>query len=205
VEARRVTAWREITTPDTGNFPTVLEWDMGPPRVADSVSLESGWSGLAAREAGESFRCEGRFLSAPTDTAKYFAERVKPVEALDPKRVERWLADLDSDEFAVREAASKALEGLGQEAIPYLEATLKNTQSAEVRGRVTRILEHRWGAALPSEQLRQVRAVMVLERIGDGEAKDLLKKWAGGPAGARLTVEAAAALTRLGVASKTKR
>jgi RNA polymerase sigma factor (sigma-70 family) len=188
-------------SPDT----TVLAWDLRPPRVADSVSLDSAWNALAAREAGESFRSEGRFLSAPADTAKYFAERVKPVEALDPRRVQRLLADLDSDEFAVREAASDTLEGLDQQALPYLESTLKSTQSAEVRKRVNRILERRWGAAIPSDQLRQVRAVAVLERIGDGESKDLLKRWAGGPAGALLTMEAAAALQRLEAASKTKR
>ena len=44
----------------------------------------------------------------------------------------------------------------------------------------------------------------VLERIGDGESKNLLKKWAGGPAGALLTTEAAAAVKRLEAASKTK-
>src|SRR5262249_35934398 len=159
---------------------------------------------LAAREAGESFRSEGRFSSSPADTAGYFAERVKPAEALDPKRVQRLLADLDSDDFAVREAASEALEGLDQQALPYLESTLKTTESAEVRKRVNRILERRWGAALPSEQLRQARAVAVLERIGDGESKDLLKKWAGGPAGALLTTEAAAAWKRLEAVPKTK-
>jgi HEAT repeat protein len=183
----------------------VLAWDTQPPRVADSVSLESAWDALAAREAGESFRSEGRFLSAPADTARYFAERVKPGEAPDPRRVQRWLADLDSDDFAVREAASNALEGLDQQATPYLESTLTSTESAEVRERVKKILERRWGAAIPPEQLRRVRAMMVLERIGDAESKDLLKKWADGPEGALLTMEAAAALQRLEAGSKTRR
>jgi RNA polymerase sigma factor (sigma-70 family) len=184
---------------------TVLAWDMQPPRVADAVSLESAWNALAAREAGESFRSEGRFLSAPADAVKYFAERVKPLEAPDPGRVRQLLADLDSDDFAVREAASQALGGLDRQAIPYLESTLQSTESAEVRDRVKRILEKLWGVAIPSEQLRQVRAVAVLERIGDGESKNLLKQWAGGPAGALLTMEAAAAWKRLEAASKTKR
>jgi RNA polymerase sigma factor (sigma-70 family) len=188
-------------SPDT----TVLAWDMRPQRVADSVPLERAWDALAAREAGESFRSEGRFSSSPGDTAKYFAERVKPAEALDPKRAQRLLADLDGDEFAVREAASKELAELDEQAIPYLESTLKSTESSEVRERVNKILERRRGAAISSEQLRQVRAVVVLERIGDGESKGLLKKWAGGPAGALLTREAAAALKRLEAASKTKR
>jgi RNA polymerase sigma factor (sigma-70 family) len=184
---------------------TVLAWDLRPPRVADAVSLESAWDALAAREAGEAFRSEGRFLAAPAETARYFAARVKPAEALDPRRVQRLLTDLDSDKFAVREAASNALEGLDEQAVPYLEATLKTTASAEVRHRVSRILERRWGAAIPLEQLRQVRAVVVLERIGDGQSRNLLKQWAGGPAGALLTMESAAALKRLEAASKTKR
>jgi RNA polymerase sigma factor (sigma-70 family) len=184
---------------------TVLMWDMRPPRVAGSVTLESAWNDLAKREATESFNSEGRFLAAPEGTVTLFAEKIKPVEALDPMRIQRLLTDLGSDEFAVREAASKALAGLDEQVTPYLEATLKSTESAEVRVRVTRILEQKRTAAFPSEQIRQIRAVMVLERIGDGEAKCLLKRWAGGPVGARLTMEAAAALKRLEAVSKANR
>jgi hypothetical protein len=70
---------------------------------------------------------------------------------------------------------------------------------------VTRILEQRRGAALTADQIRQIRAVMVLEGIGDGEAKDVLKLWAGGPVGTRLATEAAAALKRLEAVSKVNR
>ncbi len=184
---------------------TVLVWDTRPPRVAGSVSLESAWNDLAKRDAAESLQSEGRFLRTPADAVKFFAERIKPVETLDPKRVERLLADLDSNAFAVREAASKALAGLDGQAMPYLEQTLKRTDSAEVRVRVTRLLEQRRGTALTADQIRQIRAVMVLERIGDGEAKDVLKRWAGGPMGARLTTEAAAAVKRLEAVSKVTR
>jgi WD40 repeat protein len=184
---------------------TVLVWDMRPPRVAGSVTLESAWNDLARRDAAEPFKSEGRFLMSPAEAVTFFAERIKPVEALERKRVGRLLADLGSDEFAVRETASEALAGLNEQATPYLEETLKSTDSAEVRVRVTRILEQRRGAALTADQVRQVRAVMVLERIGDGAAKELLKRWAGGPVGARLTTEAAAALQRLEAVSKVDR
>jgi len=169
------------------------------------VTLESAWNDLAKRDAAESFQSEGRFLGAPADAVKFFAERIKPVETLDPKRVERWLADLGSEVFAVREAASKALHGLDERAKPYLEETLKSTESAEVRVRVKRILEQQQGAAITSEQLRQIRAVLVLELIGDGESKNLLKRWAGGPVGAVLTREASLALKRLEAGSKANR
>jgi hypothetical protein len=72
-------------------------------------------------------------LAAPADAVKLFTEKIKPVEALDPKRIQRLLADLGSDEFAVREAASKTLQGLNEQTIPYLEETLKNTASAKMK------------------------------------------------------------------------
>jgi RNA polymerase sigma factor (sigma-70 family) len=184
---------------------TVLAWDTRPPHVADSVSLETAWNALATRESGESFKSEGRFLAAPADAVKFFAEKIKLVEALDPKRIQPWLADLGSEEFAVREAASKALAGLDEQVIPHLEETLKTTKSAEVRDRVRRLLQQQRGAAITPEQLRQIRGVMILELIGNGESNNLLKKWAGGPEGALLTMEATVALKRLEAVSKTKR
>jgi hypothetical protein len=184
---------------------TVLAWDIRPPRVADSVSLESAWNDLATKGAGESFKTEGRFLAAPAEAVKLFAEEVKPVEVLDPKRMQGLLADLGSDKFAVREAASKALQGLDQQAKPYLEATLKSTASAEVRVRVEKILKQQRGVAITSEQIRQIRGVMVLEMLGDGESKNLLRRWAGGPVGALLTMDASVALKRLEAVSKANR
>lgn len=184
---------------------TVLAWDTRPPRVADSVSLESVWEDLAKREAAVSFRSEGRFLATPADAVKLCSEKVKPVEALDTKRIQRLLAELGSNEFAVREEASKAILGLNEQTVPYLDATLKSTESAEVRVRVEKILDQRRGAARTSEQLRLIRGVMVLELIGDGESKNLLRKWAGGPAGAQLTLEASLALKRLDGADQAKR
>jgi RNA polymerase sigma factor (sigma-70 family) len=181
---------------------TVLARDVRPPRVAVSVPLERAWNDLATKEAGKSFQSEGRFLATPADTVKFFAEKVKPVTALDPKRIRRLLADLGSDEFTVREAASQALHGLDEQAIPYLEATLKSAVSLEVRLRVQRILEQKQETAITTEQLRQIRTVTVLERIGDGASKHLLKKWASGPVGALLTREASAALKRLETVSK---
>jgi len=184
---------------------TVLAWDIRPPRVADSVSLQSAWNNLAAKDARESFQSEGKFLAKPAEAVKFFAEKIKPAQALDPKRIQRLLTDLGSDQFAVREAASKALHALDEQAMPYLEKALASAASLEFSVRAKRILEQKQGAALASEQLRRIRAVMVLERIGDGEAKGLLRRWTSGPVGARLTMEAFAALERLEGASKGKR
>ena len=102
----------------------------------------------------------------------------------------------------------KASKKAGEHAIPYLEEALKNPGSLEIRLRVKPILEQKQReqrAGLNPERLRQIRAVRVLEWIGDGESKNLLKRWAGGSVGAQLALEAAAALKRLEVVSKAKR
>jgi hypothetical protein len=177
---------------------TVLAWDLRPPRVAGSAPLDDAWKGLAAGDASEAFKVEGRFLSAPAETVKLFAKRIKPPPALDPKRMRQWLADLGSDDFTVRDAAARSIVELDHQAIPYLEAALKTGGSLEARRRMEQLLEQQRGTALAPELVRQMRAVMVLELIGDDAARGLLKQWAAGPAGARLTMEASAALQRLG-------
>jgi hypothetical protein len=144
-------------------------------------------------------------LAEPAAAVQFFAEKIKPAEALEPRRIQRLLADLDSDQFAAREAASRALRELDQRVIPYLEEALKSAASAEVRVRVKKLLEEKQRAAITAEQLRQIRGVMVLELIGDGAAKNLLRRWGSGPGGALLALEASAALKRLEAVSKGNR
>jgi RNA polymerase sigma factor (sigma-70 family) len=182
---------------------TVLAWDLRPPRVAGSVPLDEAWKVLAAGEASEAFKVEGRFLSAPVETVQLFAKRIKPPPALDPKRMRQWLADLDSDEFTLRDAAARSIAELDHQAIPYLEAALKTAVSLEARRRMEQLLEQQLGGTITPEQLRKSRAVMILELIGDDAARGLFKQWAAGPAGARLTMDASASLRRLGVREST--
>src|SRR5262249_41748250 len=100
---------------------TVLAWDIRPPRSAATGSLETAWGDLAKRESSEALKAQARFLAAPAETVKLFAEKIKPVEMPDGNRIQQLLADLDSTQFAVRESASRALSDLGQQATPALE------------------------------------------------------------------------------------
>ncbi len=52
-------------------------------------------------------------------------------------------------------------------------------------------------AVLPSESLRGLRALHALEQIGTTDARELLRKLAGGAPEARLTREAKASLDRV--------
>ncbi len=107
----------------------------------------------------------------------------------------RLLSELDNDDFAVREKASKELAKLGELTLPALEKALAGDPSPETRYRVERLLEK---LSTPSpDRLRTSRAIMVLEQIGTTEAKQLLETLAKGADGALLTEEAKAARRRM--------
>jgi hypothetical protein len=63
-----------------------------------------------------------------------------PRGPLDRKKAQKWLAELDDDSFATREAASRGLEKLGAAAKPLLREALKGRPSPEVRRRVGALL-----------------------------------------------------------------
>jgi hypothetical protein len=121
-------------------------------------------------------------------------QRIKPV---DTKRLERLLADLDSDKFAVRERASGELKALAEHAVPALRMALAGKPSLESRRRLEALLHQLESASLSPETVRQIRAVEALEAIGNAEARRLLGQLAAGPPAARLTQEAQASLGRL--------
>jgi hypothetical protein len=107
------------------------------------------------------------------------------------------VADLDHDQFAVREKAMAELEMLGEWAEPALRKILESDPSTETRRRVERLLEQLDRLTVAGGRLRTLRAIEVLEHIGTPEARRVLEMLAGGFSGSRVTREAKAALDRL--------
>jgi hypothetical protein len=128
----------------------------------------------------------------------FLRRRLRPV-AVDPRRVARWLAELDSDHYASRERASRALEALSEAVEPQLRQALAGKPPPEARRRLERLLKQVRGERLspPPQRRRAVRAVEVLERIGNAEARQVLAALARGAPTAALTVDAKGALERL--------
>jgi hypothetical protein len=181
---------------------TALVWDVARlvPRPAagalGAAELESLWKDLASADAGRAFRAVVALSAAPGKAVPWLAERLRPVPAPDARCVARLIARLDSDDFAVRTSAERGLERLGDQASPALRQALEARPTLEVRQRIQRLLDRR--NRLPAEELRLLRGVEVLERMGTKEARALLGVLAKGAAGARLTRDAQAALRRLG-------
>ncbi len=177
---------------------TILLWDIPPlPRETEKWTgkeLEALWADLADADAARTWRAVWRMADA-RDALAFLRGRVKPHPIAAEDVMRKLLADLDSDLFEEREAAAKRLKVLGLQAEPALRAALGAKLSLEQRRRIESILGAMSEPEKPApEELRQLRALIVLERIGTPEARRLLEEAAKGPPSARLTRQALSSL-----------
>ena len=136
-------------------------------------------------------------IAAPAQSVSFLRGRLKPVPAVDGGQIQRWIVDLGSDQFKVRDAALKQLHKAGEQVQMPIELAIKADPPLEMRRRLKQILEAANVSPGP-ETVRTIRAIMVLERIGSTEAQAVLETLARGAPGTRATEEAGAALKRLG-------
>ena len=162
----------------------------------DNNGLASCWAELASDDAAQAHRAIGTLARASKQSVPFLRQRLKSIAAFDPERIHQWIAGLDSDKFAVRQAAAKSLEAVGGQVQPHIQKALKAGISLEARRRLEQILNDVTGVP-GQEPLRTVRAIMVLERIGSADAKAVLETLARGAPGACETEEAKASLQRL--------
>jgi WD40 repeat protein len=183
---------------------SLVLWDM--PRAKKSrqqmvkpseEEFGARWSELSDPDALTAYRAIGKLIQSPQQTVAFLAQRLKPVAPVDQKRLAQLIADLDHARFADRETASRELEKLGTLSEPALRKALKNHPSAEARRRAEQLLQKLVSDISPPETLRTVRAVEILEAIGEPDACPLLESLAKGAPEARLTQEAKASLERL--------
>src|SRR5262249_43003142 len=116
----------------------VLLWDLRS-GSATTTSLDTLWADLASDDAAKAYKAAAA-LSTRDNASEFLRGKLPPVAAVDPKRVAKLVADLDSGRFAVREAAKKALAELSGAARPALEVGLKKGPSAEGRARIDELL-----------------------------------------------------------------
>jgi hypothetical protein len=113
------------------------------------------------------------------------------------ERIKAWIVDLDSDQFSIREGAQRQLQTRFDQAEDLLRTALAGNISAEARNRINRVIDSSFAAIPNLDQLRDLRAVEVLEQIGTPEARDLLHHLANGPVSTRASRDAAESLKRL--------
>lgn len=183
---------------------TILIWDLdGDAQPAGEPlperELEALWTRLVTPEAADALPALRRLAAAPGQTVPFLAKRIVPVRAvvLDDKTVERLIADLDANEFAVRDRATRALEELGRPTKSHLLRALERKLSTEQRRRLEGLLSRLDQPNLTDDRVRLTRALEVLERVGTPDARRLVEKLADGDPEVALTREATAVLKRL--------
>jgi WD40 repeat protein len=178
-----------------GGDTTLLLWDVYPRPQRPAKALDDLWTDLRA-DAPKAYAALAALI-AQGDAACSFLESKVPVAAVcDRERLRKWIADLDSDQFAVRQRATQELEALNESAIPELRKALAAQPSVEARRRLEDVLR-RLESSPSAEGLRSLRAVEALERIGTPKAQAMLQNLAAGAPGVRLTEDARASVERL--------
>jgi hypothetical protein len=186
---------------------TALVWDLAnvlkqrrPLRSTELTDkdLDALWRDLGGDDGGKSWSAAGALAATPKQAVLLLKKRAPQAAPVDAERLDRLLADLDSDDFGVRDRASEELAGLGRKVETELRNALKKATAPEVRTRLSAVLARiekeppdKEGPALAA------RVVELLELIDVPEGRELLREWAKGEASAPLTKEAKAALKRL--------
>jgi WD40 repeat protein len=183
---------------------TVLLWDVSSfrpkPPVGDGdreklIRLRDQLQGL--KNPAAAYDAVLTLSEVGEKAVAFLAESLKPIPTPDPKRLRKWLRDLDAEEFEVRQEAEAELAKLGLLAERALLEAQKEPPSKQVAVTLKMLLEKISSAGVSEEEVRESRALLVLELIGSESAGDLLRKLAGGAEGARLTQDAQLALKRL--------
>jgi RNA polymerase sigma factor (sigma-70 family) len=183
---------------------TVMVWDVTGrfagtrPGALSAAQVRRLWDDLAADDAGRAWRAVGLLAAAPTQAVPLLRDKLRPAAASpDRDQLTRLIADLASENYAVRKKAVDQLRALRERAEPALREAARGRLDAEARKRVDELLGELEAAVLPPDELRPLRGVEVLEHIGTPEARKVLQALAAGAPQARLTQDARASLRRL--------
>jgi WD40 repeat protein len=171
----------------------VLRLGQKAPSVTDEHAL---WEALASADAERAWTAIWTLVGAPHRAVVLLNRRLQPVEHVAAKHIQALIERLSDDRFAERAKATAALTALGDLAEPALRRCLaERTKSLETRQRIERLLEK--PSILTLSRLRTLRAIQILEQIGNREARKTLDRLAGGAPEALETRQARTALVRL--------
>jgi len=137
-----------VTTRDLGN--------LGKPVALSGAELKTAWQDLASKE-------QVRAIAVPH---------------VDKKRVQKFLEELDSPTFQVRQRASQELAKFGELIQPDLEKYVAGKPSLEGNRRVQKLLERLRDPELTPDRLRCLETIEILEILHTPEARGLLAEFA---------------------------
>jgi hypothetical protein len=192
-----------LTAAGDGWDSTILLWDITGRRLdgrwharaLPPHELDDYWATLAGEDTARAYDAVWKLVASPEQAVALLRKHLSALPRPDTQRVARLLAELDSDDFMVRQRAAEELGKFGDAIVPELRRALDAKPPLETRRRVQQLLDQArdWTA----DRLRDHRAIQALEYIGSTQAKELLERLARGAPGTHRTEEAKAVLRRL--------
>ncbi len=182
---------------------TVLVWDMtsltkdgkSKQEKLTDKDLERLWNDLAS-DGVKADAAIWTLARAPHESMTVLQARLLAIPKADAKQVAKWLAELDSDQFAIREKATRALEELGEGTEQTIRKALDASSSLELRKRLERILDYD-KQNKEKAILRRLYAIEAVEHIGTLGARQLLETLRTATPNPRVAAAADAAQKRL--------
>jgi hypothetical protein len=134
------------------------------------------WKDLTGTDPVAADRAFWSLADCPEETVKLLAKNVQPKREVAEERVAKLIPQLGDPEFTVREAAETELAKIGMGAKQHLKKALMANDSAEMRDRLTRLLDR----LVDNDATRQryQRFVGLLVQVNTPEARKLLQNWA---------------------------
>ncbi len=178
---------------------TALLWDAAvpsPPPLHVLGDAEGWWHDLAGEDAAKAYRALWALAQTPAQALPLLRARLRPAEGVAADKLRRWIGDLDSERFPVRETAVQELRRAGGRAEPILREVLRGPIALEVRRRIEKLLEELAGE-IEAKNLPVLRGLQALELMNTAEARALLDTLARGAPGAWETRAAQESLDRL--------
>ena len=153
-------------------------WDLRPTQATlPRKKLPAVWVDLASEDARQAYLAIWSLVDMPGESLSFLQGKLKPVMVAE--KIQKWIADLDSETFTIRQTAAKELEKVGDQVQAPIQKALNGNPSLETRRRLEQVLK-----SLPDipgpESIRTIRAIMALERIGTPEARGVLETLAHG-------------------------
>ncbi|MGF1577940.1 MAG: WD40 repeat domain-containing protein [Gemmataceae bacterium] len=169
-------------------------------RTVTPKELERLWTNLqGGNGTAAAYGAMWRLVGSPKQALTILKDRLKPAKTsgrVDPKRIAKWIKDLDSQRFKTRAVASANLAKQDRSVLPLVEAALEKAPSQEARDRLSKLAEKLRTQKRSPAELRAIFGVQTLENIGTQQAKVLLQQLARGVEESPLTQEAKKALKR---------
>jgi hypothetical protein len=102
--------------------------------------LDKLWEDLASKDEGKATRAALVLATTPKESMPFLTKMLRPVK-LEADKLQALLKKLDSDDFDTRNRAYHELEYQGKSIRAELQKVLDGKPSAEVRNRVTQLVE----------------------------------------------------------------